>query len=98
MEPEPADRVARVAREMEFDLICGVGGDSVLDIAKIASVMATNPGETRRYVGVGLVQKPGLPKVFRTRRFDSCNRIVHFNRGRVTYHKAPACCRVTNVG
>jgi alcohol dehydrogenase class IV len=34
-----------------------------MDIAKIAAVMATNPGDPRQYVGVGLLKKPGLPKI-----------------------------------
>ena len=67
VEPEPdistADRVAEVVRKERFDLVCGVGGVSVLDVAKIASVMSTNPGPVREYVGVNLVKKPGLPKI-----------------------------------
>jgi len=67
VEAEPdikiADRVACVVRGREFGLVCGVGGGSVLDIAKIASVMATNPGETRHYIGVDLIRRPGLPKI-----------------------------------
>jgi len=67
VEPEPdietADQVTRTVRGGDFDLVCGVGGGSAMDIAKIASVMATNPGETRQYAGVGLLKKPGLPKV-----------------------------------
>jgi alcohol dehydrogenase class IV len=67
VEPEPdvktADRIASTVREGEFNLVCGVGGGSALDIAKIASIMATNSGQVKEYVGTNLVKKPGLPKI-----------------------------------
>jgi len=67
VEPEPdimtADLVTRTVREGEFDLVCGMGGGSVMDIAKIASVMATNSGDTEQYVGVDLLKEPGLAKI-----------------------------------
>ena len=67
VEPEPsietADRVTREVRGRRYDLVYGVGGGSVMDIAKIASVMATNAGETKEYLGMGLFRKPGLPKI-----------------------------------
>ena len=67
VEPEPdiatARRITQTVREDQFDLVCGVGGGSAMDIAKIASVMATNPGDIRQYVGVDLLKKPGLPKI-----------------------------------
>ena len=67
VEPEPdiktADRIASTVREGEFNLVCGVGGGSALDIAKIGSIMATNPGQVKEYVGTNLVKKPGLPKI-----------------------------------
>ena len=67
VEPEPdietARHVTRIARADEFDVVCGIGGGSAMDIAKIAAVMATNPGDPRQYVGVGLLKKPGLTKI-----------------------------------
>jgi len=67
VEPEPsietADHVAEKVRERRFDLVCGVGGGSVMDIAKIASMMATNTGKVRKYLGVDLINRPGLPKI-----------------------------------
>ena len=47
------------------DLVIGFGGGSSIDVAKIAAVMAGNPGEDlRKLVGVNLVPKPGLPTLF----------------------------------
>jgi alcohol dehydrogenase class IV len=67
VEPEPdietARHVTRIARANGFEVVCGIGGGSAMDIAKIASVMATNPGDPRQYVGVGLLKKPGLTKI-----------------------------------
>ena len=67
VEPEPSLEVAEVAadagRKRKHDLVVGVGGGSVLDMAKIAAIAATNPGPMRRYVGVDKVKKPGLPRI-----------------------------------
>ncbi|WP_242087303.1 iron-containing alcohol dehydrogenase family protein [Aestuariivivens sediminis] len=40
--------------------IIGIGGGSVLDLAKAVSIMLTNEGETRLYQGWDLVKNPGL--------------------------------------
>jgi len=49
VEPEPtlkvADIVASFARRVECDSVVGVGGGSVLDMAKIASMAVSNPGK-----------------------------------------------------
>lgn len=67
VEPEPtlemANRISRIVRENEYNLIVGVGGGSALDLAKVASIMATNHGDVKDYLGVGKVSKPGLPKI-----------------------------------
>jgi alcohol dehydrogenase class IV len=67
IEPEPDIKTARNATQMvradKFDLVCGVGGGSAMDIAKAAAVMATNPGDPRQYIGVGLLKQPSLPKI-----------------------------------
>jgi alcohol dehydrogenase class IV len=60
---EVAEKVAEAVRRDKYRVIVGVGGGSVLDMAKVASIAATNPGPMRQYIGVGLVRKPGLPKV-----------------------------------
>lgn len=60
---EVAEKMAEVARSGKYDIIIGVGGGSVLDMAKVASIAPTNPGPIRKYIGVDLVKKPGLPKI-----------------------------------
>jgi len=60
---EVADKIAEFARNGAYDLIVGVGGGSVLDMAKIASIAIKNPGPMRKYVGVNLVERPGVPKI-----------------------------------
>ena len=53
--PEPAtsvvEEVADFARKGGFDVIVGIGGGSILDVAKMASALLTNPGKTRDYFG-----------------------------------------------
>ncbi|MEM2740348.1 MAG: iron-containing alcohol dehydrogenase, partial [Candidatus Bathyarchaeia archaeon] len=67
VESEPsidnAEAVSRFVRSSRFDLVIGVGGGSVMDMAKIASIAAANPKPVRSYVGVNLVEKRGLPHI-----------------------------------
>ena len=53
VEPNPIDTTAEkggaLAREMQADVIIGVGGGSAIDSAKAISVLATNPGSIRDY-------------------------------------------------
>jgi len=67
VEPEPpariVDQCARYLKDENCDLIIGVGGGSSLDVAKGASLMATNEGSILNYSGVDTVPKRGLPKI-----------------------------------
>ena len=65
--PEPATTVveetAEVARKGNFDVIIGLGGGSILDVAKMASALVTNPGKTRDYFGREKVPQRGKPTI-----------------------------------
>ncbi len=65
--PEPATTVAEetaeVARKGNFEVIIGLGGGSILDVAKMASALVTNPGKTRDYFGPEKVPKRGKPTI-----------------------------------
>jgi len=65
VEPDPkieiVDDCLSFIEHHEADLVVGLGGGSSLDICKAAAVMRTNEGPVRRYAGVNLVPKPGLP-------------------------------------
>jgi alcohol dehydrogenase class IV len=65
--PEPATSVvedtADVARKGNFDVVIGIGGGSILDVAKMASALVTNPGRTRDYFGREKVSRRGKPTI-----------------------------------
>ena len=65
--PEPAtsvvEEVADFARKGAFDVIVGIGGGSILDVAKMASALLTNPGKTRDYFGKEKVPQRGRPTI-----------------------------------
>jgi alcohol dehydrogenase len=67
VEPDPRIEVLydclAAAKAQGADLFIGLGGGSSLDIAKLTSVLMTNPGDVRDYVGTGKVPSPGLPKI-----------------------------------
>lgn len=65
--PEPATEIvedtARIAKEGRFDVIIGIGGGSILDVAKMAAALVTNPGKTKDYFGKEKVPKRGKPTI-----------------------------------
>ena len=65
--PEPGTHIAeecsKVAKEGNFEVIIGLGGGSILDVAKMASALLTNPGKTRDYFGKEKVTKRGKPTI-----------------------------------
>ena len=60
---EAAQEVADSARSRAYDLVIGVGGGSSMDMAKVASGLATNKGPARSYVGTDLFVNRPLPSV-----------------------------------
>jgi alcohol dehydrogenase class IV len=65
--PEPgthiAEEASRVARDGNSEVIIGLGGGSILDVAKMASALLTNPGKTRDYFGKEKVPRRGRPTI-----------------------------------
>ena len=65
VEPDPkieiVDDCLAFIQSHKADLVVGLGGGSSLDISKAAAIMSTNEGPIKRYAGVNLVPKPGLP-------------------------------------
>jgi alcohol dehydrogenase class IV len=57
-----ADCVAR-ARSFDADHVIGIGGGSVLDMAKIAALLLTHPGPLAEYYGEFKVPGPVLPVI-----------------------------------
>lgn len=63
--PEPTigniEAVHNRLSEESYDLYIGLGGGSVLDAAKILSVLRTNTQTVREMLGTEMVQNPGIP-------------------------------------
>lgn len=66
---EPDPRIEVVAKSVEnakkegVDLIIGFGGGSSLDIAKVTSILVTNPGKIDGFFGIDLVPHSGIPVI-----------------------------------
>jgi alcohol dehydrogenase len=67
VEPEPyldnADSASDLGKEIDADLVIGIGGGSAMDTAKAAAVLVTNEGRAADYVGLNLVPFPGVPTI-----------------------------------
>jgi alcohol dehydrogenase class IV len=66
-ESEPSlasvEELTEVARKGKFDAIIGIGGGSVMDSAKVASIGISNPGNVRDFIGVERVKAKGAPLI-----------------------------------
>lgn len=60
---ELVDEVVKLVETESVDCILGIGGGSSLDIAKVVSVMVTNPGDVQDYFGIDLIKNPGIPLI-----------------------------------
>jgi alcohol dehydrogenase len=67
VEPEPyldnADDAATIGREMEADLVIGMGGGSAMDTAKAAAALVTNDGKSEDYIGLNKVELPSAATI-----------------------------------
>ena len=67
VDPEPglqlADNGAALAQKSGVDCVVGVGGGSAMDVAKAISILITNGGKAEDYLGLGKIEKPGVPKI-----------------------------------
>ena len=67
VDPEPglllADEGHDLARKDGCDCVVGVGGGSAMDVAKAIAILLTNGGKAEDYLGLGLISKPGVPKI-----------------------------------
>ncbi|RKO67899.1 iron-containing alcohol dehydrogenase [Desulfofundulus salinus] len=67
VEAEPStdtvDRVGQLVRENGYQLLVGLGGGSPMDVTKGASVLATNGGSIKDYVGIELIPQRGIPAI-----------------------------------
>jgi len=65
--PEPAptlaDRGADLAKKEKVSSIIAVGGGSTMDVAKAIAVLVKNEGKAMDYIGLDLVERPGLPTI-----------------------------------
>lgn len=65
--PDPPYEIAAEASEKVkaagAQVLVGIGGGSALDIAKVASILATNDGPVAGFFGVDMVPKPGLKTI-----------------------------------
>lgn len=66
-ESEPSlasvEELTEVTRKGKFDALIGIGGGSVMDSAKVASISISNPGNVKDFIGVEQVKAKGAPLI-----------------------------------
>ncbi len=65
--PEPSspsvDACAEAIRADGADVVVGLGGGSAMDTSQIAACLVTNGGTTEDWLGVEVLEKPGIPTI-----------------------------------
>ena len=65
--PEPpspsVDACAEAIRADGADVVVGLGGGSAMDTSQIAACLVTNGGTTEDWLGVEVLEKPGIPTI-----------------------------------
>ncbi len=65
--PEPpspsVDACAEAIRAAGADVVVGLGGGSAMDTSQIAACLVTNGGTTEDWLGVEILEKPGIPTI-----------------------------------
>ncbi|WP_003542231.1 iron-containing alcohol dehydrogenase [Desulfotomaculum nigrificans] len=67
VEPDPsiatATKAARMAQEVQAEVLVALGGGSAIDTAKSASILSKSGGNLKDYAGVNKVQEAGMPLI-----------------------------------
>ena len=82
VESEPtlaiADEIVRASKH-NYDLVVGIGGGSVLDMAKLASAAAANPEqEASEFLGANKIKNPNVPKILIPTTAGTCSEATPF--------------------
>jgi len=56
-------KVEQVGRASHIDVVLGYGGGSVIDLAKVAAVVITLPGDVERFYGEQMIKKEVIPVI-----------------------------------
>ena len=67
VQPEPpspsVDACAEAAKAYGADVVVGLGGGSAMDTSQIAACLVTNVGKAEDWVGIEVLEKPGVPTI-----------------------------------
>ena len=58
------EECVRTVKKGNYDLIIGVGGGSVIDTAKVASILGASEVDIRTIIGFDQIKKKGISKIF----------------------------------
>jgi alcohol dehydrogenase class IV len=77
--PDEIERGAELLRHGSFDVVLAVGGGTVMDTAKLISILAANEGDVRKYIRrQSPLEKKGLPLIAVPTTSGSGSESTHF--------------------